>query len=69
VTLDQAAQQELVWWRDQLASWNGKFLLRKQEDLIIETDASTLGWGASCKGVQTGGIWSHQERLYHINCL
>ena len=69
LTLDQAAQQELVWWRDHLTAWNGKSLLRKQEDLIIETDASNLGWGASCKGVQTGGLWSSQERLYHINCL
>ena len=67
--LDQAAQQELLWWRDHLAAWNGRSLLRKKEDLTIETDASNLGWGASCNGVRSGGIWSHQERLQHINCL
>ena len=67
--LNQAAQEELLWWRDHLAAWNGRSLLRKKDDLLIETDASNLGWGACCSGVRTGGLWSHQERLQHINCL
>ena len=67
--LNQAAQEELLWWRDHIAAWNGRFLLRKKDDLLIETDASNLGWGACCHGVRTGGIWSHRGRLQHINCL
>ena len=67
--LNQAAQEELLWWRDHLAAWNGRSLLRKKDDLLIETDASNLGWGACCNRVRTGGIWSDQERLQHINCL
>ena len=67
--LNRAAQEELLWWRDHLAAWNGRSLLRKKDDLLIETDASNLGWGACCNGVRTGGIWSHRERLQHINCL
>lgn len=58
--LNQAAQEELLWWRDHLAAWNGRSLLRKKDDLLIENDASNLGWGACCNGVRTGGIWSHQ---------
>ena len=27
----------------------------------IETDASMLGWGASCRGMRTGGLWSQTE--------
>ena len=69
VLLNQAAQEELLWWRDHLAAWNGRSLLRPKDDLLIETDASNLGWGACCNGVRTGGLWSHQERLQHINCL
>ena len=38
-------------------------------DLVIETDASQQGWGAVCKEVRTGGLWSQNERLLHINCL
>ena len=37
--------------------------------LMMESDASQLGWGAVCKGVWTGGLWSPVKRLAHINCL
>lgn len=66
--LNQAAQEELLWWRDHLPAWNGRSLLRKKDDLLIETDASNLGWDACCNGLRTGGIWSHQESLQHVNC-
>ncbi|XP_028412214.1 uncharacterized protein LOC114535038 [Dendronephthya gigantea] len=69
VSLNQAAQEELHWWKDHLAAWNGKSLLKRKEDLTIETDASNLGWGAACSGMLTGGVWSQQERFQHINCL
>ena len=69
VLLNQAAQEELLWWRDHLTARNGRSLLRMKDDLLIETDASNLGWGVCCNGVRTGGLWSHQERLQHINCL
>ena len=36
--------------------------------MTIETDASTTGWGATYNGTRTGGPWSNQERLLHINC-
>ena len=64
-----AALEELEWWRDHLAAWNGKVLLRDPPTLIIEIDASTMGWGAFCGKVQTQGLWSQTERLLHINCL
>ena len=65
LSLNQAAQEELLWWRDHLAAWNGRSLLRKENDLLIETNASNLGWGACCNGVRTGRIWSRQECLQH----
>ena len=61
LSLDLADQQELLWWRDNLAAWNGKSLLNKKEDLLIKTDAKHLEWGATCCGVRTGGMWSRQE--------
>lgn len=56
LSLDQGAQQELLWWRDHLAACNGRCLLGSKEDLVIATDASNLGWGASCNGIRTGRI-------------
>ena len=41
----------------------------KPPDLVVETDASLLGWGAVSEEVHTGGLWSEKERTQHINCL
>ena len=69
VNLTQDAQGELEWWLNHLNRWNGRFLLSREPDLTIETDASTTGWGALCQDVRTGGPWSKTERQMHINCL
>ena len=67
--LSRAVIEEQTWWQEQLSRWNGKSLALRNLDLQIESDASLTGWGASCKGVPTGGPWSREERGYHINCL
>ena len=69
VNLTQDARGELEWWLNHLNRWNGRFLLSREPDLTIETDASTTGWGALCQDVRTGGPWSKTERRMHINCL
>ena len=63
------ALEELKWWRDHLSAWNGRAILQSPLRLTIETDASTMGWGACCGNFQTRGLWSLSERLLHINCL
>ena len=40
--LNQATQEELLWWWDHLAAWNGRPLLRKKDNLLIETDCLEL---------------------------
>jgi len=60
---------ELHWWSENLMAWNGRDIVQPPPDLVIETDASLIGWGAVCKGVQTGGLWSQEEQLEHINVL
>lgn len=35
----------------------------------MQTDASTLGWGAHLQGKRTGGQWTEEEAKAHINCL
>ena len=54
IPLDSRAREEIIWWRDHLRGWNGKALFQTSVDLVIETDASRKGWGASCEGVNTG---------------
>ena len=69
VTLDDSAKEELLWWVHQLTTWNGRAILSQTPDLVVETDASLLGWGAVSEGMRTGGLWSEKERTQHINCL
>ena len=69
VTLDDSAKEELLWWVHQLTTWNGRAILSQTPDLVVETDASLLGWGAVPEGMRTGGLWSEKERTQHINCL
>ena len=36
---------------------------------VIHSDASLLGWGTTCQGIQIGGAWTKKELNLHINCL
>ena len=38
-------------------------------DLAIESDTSLTGWGASSQGSHAKGLWSAEEKNFHINCL
>lgn len=53
--LNEEAMLELEWWSIKLKLMNGKTVLAKDPDLIIETDASMQGWGAVCKDVRARG--------------
>lgn len=50
------SSEELQWWIDHLSEWNGKSFMKAQNpDIVIESDASFRGWGATSDGVSTGG--------------
>lgn len=49
--------------------WNSAPIICPTADLTAETDASLTGWGACCKGVHTGRLWSLEEQRMHINAL
>ena len=44
-TLDQAARQDLHWWLKEVKEWNGRPVQPSPPDIILESDASVLGWG------------------------
>ena len=56
---------QLVDWQHEQMEWESK----REIDLIIESDASLTGWGATCSHQRTGGPWSRIKRKVHINCL
>ncbi|KAM8975733.1 LOW QUALITY PROTEIN: uncharacterized protein RCH25_020573 [Pelodytes ibericus] len=69
IPLDYGAREELSWWLTHMEAWNGRAIFGTVPDLVVESDASLLGWGAQCGTLSTGGCWSLQESNLHINCL
>ena len=69
VPLSLEVKQELQWWIDHMESWNGRAIFGSVSDMIIESDANKIGWGAQCGEYSTGGKWSAEESSLHINCL
>ena len=49
-----------------MINWNGKSFLKKEVDMIIDSEASLTGWGATSQKQRTG---SQTESRMHINCL
>ncbi|KAM4747505.1 uncharacterized protein WCC33_005072 [Rhinophrynus dorsalis] len=69
IDLSHEARVELVWWLRHLDAWNGRAIFGVLPDVVIESDASLLGWGARMGAFSTGGKWSPAEASLHINCL
>ena len=69
VRLNQETLLELQWWSTKMNLMNGKNMFTQDPGMVVETDASMLGWGTLCNGVRTGCLWSQAEQRNHINYL
>ena len=69
VQVDAGMLDDLRWWQDKLSKHNGRTLQVSQWDVTIESDASMMGWGASCQDTPTGGPWTKEEKANSINYL
>ena len=69
VTLTTETRTELQWWAQEASAHNQTPVATQLPDMIIETDASLVGWGARHQGRWTGGQWSTEEKQMHINAL
>ena len=70
ISLSRPSLEDLSWWVSSAPhDHNSQDITPPPYDLSIRTDASLLGWGATCNGRSTGGRWSMEEAAQHINCL
>ena len=69
VQVDAGMLDDLRWWQDKLSRHNGRTLQVSQWDVTIESDASMMGWGASCQDTPTGGPWTREEKANSIDYL
>ena len=67
--LSRKAKEDITWWIQRMSDWNGRKILDPPLQIVIETDASLRGWGVYSCGTFTGGCWSPEEALLHINVL
>ena len=58
----------LTWWIDNLHT-QVKKIEHREPDIVMFTDASNIGWGASTGKKCTNGQWNDWERELHINAL
>lgn len=68
VILSEYAIQDLHWWTQNVSdSYNE--ISHGNPQIVITSDASKIGWGCTCGDHKTGGNWTPQEALSHINVL
>ena len=69
IDITPEAYSELDWWISNVET-SHKSIMHAEPSLIIESDASKEGWGATVKnGIPTGGRWTREESVLHINVL
>ena len=69
VPLEINSISDLQWWRDNVLSTSGRSIEQLHPDLIIYSDASLLGWGATMNDAYASGPWTSKEADKHINEL
>ena len=69
MTLSVNSRTEIEWWIHN-AGKHPVHINRGPHSIILQTDASSSGWGARIlHGASTGGRWSQNEIHWHINVL
>ena len=67
VSWDDSCRRDLQWWSVQSHLTVGVDLSLPHPDLVLYTDASDTGWGASLGSDHLSGSWSREISLYSIN--
>ena len=68
--LSEESKNELRWWVENTEEQSAP-IYRPNPIIRMKTDSSLTGWGAliADKEKQTKGVWTEEEKRYHINYL
>ena len=66
--LSDDAKNDLTWWINNVES-SFNVVDHGKPNVIITSDASKTGWGCTCNGNKSGGLWTSEEKAHHINYL
>ncbi len=65
----QLGKEQTLPWTDLAFLRAGVPLEQVSRHVVVTTDASSTGWGATCNGQAASGLWTGPRLLWHINCL
>ena len=68
ILLNDTSREDLKWWITNLPL-SSKAISHAEADIIIQTDASSQGWGGVHGEKRAGGRWTPTEASNHINYL
>ena len=69
VPISLKALEVIQWWQNRGNLTTGVRVHPSQPDHLLYTDASNAGWGAHVAELRAQGLWSQQEKSWHINSL
>ena len=64
VKLTPMAKNELLWWVNNLELCNGRLVIQRQTQVLIQTDASKKGWGLYVEGSEQGVSGPRRNRVH-----
>ena len=69
VPLSGRIREDLAWWLDDRNLTVGVSLDTPPPEMLLFSDASTVGWGAHLEELLISGVWNEDDKHLHINVL
>ncbi|KAL0190043.1 hypothetical protein M9458_017142, partial [Cirrhinus mrigala] len=69
VNITPSCRQTLSPWTDIVFLWSDVPLEQVSRRIVVTSDASKIGWSATCDGQAASGVWTGPRLFWHINCL
>ena len=69
IPITDEVKSAILWWTQAHNLYAGVPLHQRDHHVTIFTDASEEGWGAHHEQTRISGVWSEEDRTFHINVL
>ncbi|XP_068221368.1 uncharacterized protein [Palaemon carinicauda] len=67
IPITESLKSCLRWWNEPDRFQEGYHLVPKNPDLVLCSDASDTGWGATLGKLEVSGLWLETRKNFHIN--
>ena len=67
ISLDPYTRNDLEWFFNSVSQWNALYVVNKNIDVHLVTDASQCGWGAWIPGKEAQGFWNERMSMKSSN--